>query len=336
MFYVFRSPASCRRMLLKYSGLHHLTSMAKMTYEENGEKIEEEGNEESSATEEEKKKEVTQSMAIAVLLSLAQNFNKLPNLKRKLSGSSIDQSHSSSMLPAKQQRRGSFSEPTPCTSIALPLTAPSSFCRYVDTDHTPFDLIVMTSYKERKQSFSVHRRQLRESSEVFNVMLGGSYRESSSMQINLHDVLPTAFESLLHHVYGCCWNCTGKKLNLDLEQSSEEVAAIFSNLLSSHSSSQGSDMLRTLEVFACANQFFIPGLVAECEMRLVASISPDNLVPLFVFSLLHDSETLAYNCVTHLINISSSILQRNLLKQLLMQSSECSSKCLHIIESMFR
>ena len=278
----------------------------------------------------------TQSMAITALLSLVQHCSKLPNLKkRRLSGNhtlSANQSHSTPVMPAKRQRSGAFSEPASCTDSALLPSAPLSFCRYRDTDHTPFDLIVMTSYKERKQSFSVHRRLLMECSEVFRAMLGGSYRESSSMQVNLHEVLPTAFESLLHHVYGCCWNCTGNRLDSNLEQSSEEIRTIFSILLSSYSSS---DVIHTLEVFACANQFFIPSLVAECEMRLVASISPDNLVPLFLFAQLHDSETLSRSCVTHLINLSSSSLKKKLFKQLL-QSSDCSCKFLHIIESMFQ
>ena len=325
-------------MLLTYNGLHHLTSMAEIDHKEDEGESEEkmEGNEkETNVVEEDKmKNEVTQSMAITALLSLAQNCSKHPNLKRKLSGGrawSIDRSHSSPVMPAKRQRRGSFSEPTPCTSIAFVLPASSSFCRFIDTDHTPFDLVVVTSYKESKESFAVHRRQLMECSEVFSVMLGGGYRESSSMQIHLQEVLPTAFESLLHHVYGCSWNCSGKRLNLQSEQSSEEIRAIFST----HSTNQDDIMMRTLEMLACANQFFVASLVADCEMRLTASISPDNLVPLFVFSQLHGSETLARSCVTHLINLPSSSLQRNLFKQLL-QSSDCSCKCLRIIESMFQ
>lgn len=352
-----RSPSTCRRMLLMYGGLHYLISMIE------GDQQSLEGTDMSETREGiEKDKEnvevkvcvdeVAQSMAIAAMLSLAQNLSKNPSLKRQLSTrkSTAEQYHSvmpSPLPPSKRQRSESF-EPTLATTetvfsfLPQPPLSPA-YCRYMDSDHTPFDLVIATSYEESQGSFAVHRSQLMENSQVFNVMLGGVYQEALSEQVHLKGVVPSAFESLLHHIYGCSWNCVGRRLRNHPEKTrtySDEVEVMFASAFPSPvspttSQEEGGLMLHCLEVLACANQFFVASLIAQCELRLTASISLTNLVPLFIFSQLHGSERLARSCITHLVNMPSSSHQRDLFKQLL-ESSDCSCKCLRIIEEMFQ
>ena len=366
----------CKKMLLVYGGLTHLVSMVQATREEARVMAEEEEEEEEIAVGD----EATQSMAISALLSLAHHCSRRPPTKRRLSAGlagPVDKFHpiacSPLLPPSKRQRRDSFlalneltpvlnppSSPLPPPPPPPPLSSPPpppALCHYIDTDHTPFDLVVLTTYNDCKDRFPVHRSILMEASEVFRVMLGGRYQESSAEQVHLKGVVPSAFESLLHHMYGCAWDCpmlqwsrglvplsSGKQLELNRKQChSEIVQAMFCSSSSSSSSSmhpaatnmtqEDSSMLHCLEVLACANQFFVTSLSLECESRLTLCLSPVNLVPMFLFSQLHGSERLAHSCISYLVGMSCPLRQRELFKQLL--QSPDSDKCLQRIEEMF-
>ena len=239
--------------------------------------------------------------------------------------------------------------PPPCPQV----------CRYMDTDHCPFDLIL--SIGGGRYRFPVHKRVLMESSEVFSVMLSGQYQESNQDEVQIREVPVAAFEALLHHMYGCTQNCWRENLatpwswsrvssylehqhpatgtageqrprlvEQPLSPVDELIKAIVSSLLPSQ---QSTAVLETLQTFICADRFLVPALVSQCEQKLSRHITADNLMPMFLFSQIHQSHFLARQCVWSLVSLPQSSKQVEVFKELLYSPER--KNFLEIIQSNF-
>lgn len=212
-------------------------------------------------------------------------------------------------------------------------------CRYRDYDHCPFDYSVkldrhgtqtQQNGMETKQCetgtqhiyFLAHRAVLAGASEVFNVMLGGGFMESCGSEVHLKDVHPWAFLSLLHHVYGCGWDCQEASEAWDQEDHSHnDLSDISSSLIAAVISKDTCVfshpyILRTLRCLETASRFLLDSMRQRCERRAATLITMPTLVPLFLFSQLHGSVVLAEKCLQRLLFSRPSSESRTVLLQL--------------------
>lgn len=320
-------------MMLSYQGLEVLVALVK----------EEEGGE--------LQKEATDS-----LLTLAGSMQKAG---RRRNSRHPEEAHSLACRPKTELSRwwpvGEEGE------LQAPPIAPGtkSFCKYQDSDHCPFDLVIHISTSSASVHLPAHRAVLAESSEVFAVMLGGQYRESQDSEIHIRDVHPIAFTSLLHHSYGCGWlcprvleevlhseesnagaSCQDSKGNVDME-SGEDPALSSSEYSDAGSASISAMTDRVIEkvvsnfefledrqsarhclrVLAVASRFLFPGLCSQCEVFASAYLTPLNAVELFHFSELHHSRYLSQHCIHCVVGLPHSKLRRKVFSEL-MGSSE--------------
>ena len=347
-----RSHVVCQKMLLSYYGLHNLLQLSQgklvssksMCSSSLSTTIEEDHESElnkdttSEDTENDRVSESTQLMSIGTLLFLAHHFHRNPVRKRRHSYTS-DRSLTS---PRQQSFQKFFRyESTPPEIVSTKEASPSPIaaapttplCLYRDFDHWPFDTKI---YLDGGHTFPVHRCLLIESSDVFGVMLSGRYHESSSSDINLHKVPPSAFESLLHHMYGCTFSCctnTIKCCHSDDDNEDYEMDLIINEIISPLDEGVQPLVKHCLRVLICSNQFFVSTLLVRCEQYLQDYLRVDNIVPMFLFSQLHQSHLLARKCIQCFVSMKYSHKQNDIFQELI--ESQDSEKFLQMIEDLF-
>lgn len=206
-----------------------------------------------------------------------------------------------------------------------------TYCKYMDTDHHPFDL-TMTLHSSSGELVKVpaHKSTLVEESDVFRVMLAGSYKESSCGDVHIHSISPLGFLSVLHHIYGCGWQC--KSVLDEVCATSEEELAILpsqSDLLSAMtdgllnavttacgSREEGVRARHCLQVLACAGRFLLPDLITLSEHAAAKYLCPGNMVPMFQFAQLHLCFCLAESCIRALVSLPHLQLRTDVFKEL--------------------
>ena len=333
---LLRSARVCQRMMLSYQGLELLIALVKE--EDSGE---------------------LQMAATDSLLALARNMQKAGR-KRNCrhpeetpSLASRPRTDLSKWWPVGEEfREGELQAPPIATGT-------KSFCKYHDSDHCPFDLMIHISNSSASVHLPAHRAVLAESSEVFTVMLGGQYRESQGSEIHIQDVHPIAFTSLLHHTYGCGWlcprvleevlhsedsdggaSCQDSRKNIDTESGEDPALSngehsdtggtgisamtdsIIEKIVSSFEFLEDRQSARhCLRVLAVASKFLFPGLCSQCEAFASAYLTPLNVVDVFYYSELHQSRYLSQHCIHCIVGLPHSELQRKVFSEL-MSSSE--------------
>lgn len=377
MFFLnYRSHSVCQKMLLGYGGLRNLNLLAQginvdreMVTDASSETSQDVT--ETSANGADFEAVHLQPMAISALLFLACHCSRqVPPRKRSLSLTSEDVPETSP--PRKQARRNSPSLQSwtstggihlavahhPVVAAALSPSPSLQVCRYIDSDHCPFDLILCVD--GGRHPFPVHRTVMMESSEVFSVMLGGRYQESSQDKVQIQQVPMAAFEALLHHVYGCAQNCrggdhavplsgsrrcsclkhrqlvadtSGESSQTPAEEPPDPVDELVRAIASPLSPPEQGAVLETLQTLICADQFFVPALVHQCEQRLSRHITSDNLMPMFLFSQIHHSHFLARRCIWCLVSLPQSSKQVEVFKELLLSPEK--ESFLEMIQSYF-
>ncbi len=326
---LFRSTRICHKLMSSYKGLELLTALATNSSGETDSEL--------------------QMLAIDSFLRLASNLERT-GLKRKRS---ISEDLAGFLPPVKSSRvdsRESTTTNVPSTSTGAPLLScevPTprtlgkfSTCRYHDSDHYPFDLILRVSDGRALTNplqLPVHREILRESSDVFSVMLGEQYRESAETEVDIRDVPPTAMRSIVHHLYGCGWLCPSvleevtKAVREDggCEEEEDDKAtedslasamteAIIEEAISIFDFHEDRQLARhSLEVLATAGRFLLCDLCAHCELFAASYISPKNVVPAFHFAQLHQSSYLAQRCIRQMVGMPHSQLQREVFRDLI-------------------
>ena len=313
IFLVRSSSRFCHKMMVEYGGLEVLIRLVRTRGDSK-----------------------TQPMAMDSLLLLA---------SRALEHGSECCSESLPYLVLQGQSRGSSgslwgapvtSENRTCTDD-VPRTPPCRqyYCRYIDTDHTPFDTVAIIHGDGASGTFPVHQSVLTEMSEMFAVMFSGRYQESNCGVVTIKGIRPLVFCSVLHFLYGCRWSCPeamaavlGQEMD-DVTTSSNDMSDLerFSLLANEHYieaiTSQFSDaegrivMGHCLRVLACAKRFLLPGLSAECEQYLGTLLCPGVVVPLFQFSELHSSGYLSTRCIHCLLRMPHTQLKRTVFQKLL-------------------
>ena len=208
-------------------------------------------------------------------------------------------------------------------------------CCYRDYDHYPFDYVMKLDRHGTgaEQSGSgtgqielpTHRDVLMEASDMFAVMLGGHFLESGRAEVYLRDVHPQAFLSLLHHVYGCGWQCRdalttsgegSHDVSHDLNHTSSNslIAAVLSN--ADLPSQQAGELMHTLHCLETASRFLLDPMRESCERHASYFISTATVVPLFLFAQLHSCDWLARECVRCLLSLPPSPLSQACLLEL--------------------
>ena len=208
----------------------------------------------------------------------------------------------------------------------------STYCRYLDTDHHPFDLtIVLHSSTGEIVKVPVHKSTLIEESDVFRAMLAGRYKESSCGEVHIHSISPCGFLSVLHHIYGCGWQCRsvldtisrGSGGNRDKILPPPDLLCETTEMLLGEITSgcEGKEeSTRTehcLQVLACAGRFLLPSLITLCEHAAAKALCPSNLVPMLHFAQLHQCFCLAESCVRALFSHPHLQLRTDLFKELI-------------------
>lgn len=245
----------------------------------------------------------------------------------------------------------SLSEVQHCVFETLESDVPeaSRYCKYMDTDHHPFDLIlVLHPPSGPVLRAPVHKSTLIEHSDVFRVMLDGSYRESSGREVHIHSISPHAFISLLHHLYGCGWQCRAVhtrpirtagsgSIGMDeaplhsdplVETSGVLLRAIVSGCKDSE---EGERMEYCLQVLACAGRFLLPDLMTLSEHEAARYLCAGNVVAVFNFARLHQCFCLAESCVRALVNLPHLHLRTQTFKELLTSSEgEAAIQIIHL------
>ena len=282
-----------------------------------------------------------QSMALDSLLQLAQNMIRSSSRKRRHSYPTSEEFSDS--LPASKAPRLSLShqEPLPVELIVPQTIAPLvqkpylTKCRYADYDHHPFDMVITVENEGSSPlSIQVHRSVLVDNSDVFAVMLGGQYMESSRSEVGLHKIPPLAFLSVIHHTYGCGWLCA-KVVERVAESECVHVAAV-SDVDESErlNLSLTSDLLisevvdkcvcerekklarHCLQVLSCAGMFLLPELITSCEHEAVRYLVPDNVSAMFRFAELHWCMCLAESCMRTVVNLPHSSQRTEIIRDM--------------------
>ena len=219
-------------------------------------------------------------------------------------------------------------------------------CRYHDYDNTPFDYSVKLDRHgtgtERHGTGTehvhllAHRAVLMGASQVFNVMLSGHFMESGGSEVYLRGVHPTAFLSLLHHIYGCGWDCSdAMETWLPDDGSHDDQSDISSSLMSAVVSNYDYSrpkVLQTLRCLATASRFLLDSMRESCERQAASFVTMTTLVPLFLFSLLHGSVILGEKCLRCLFFRPPSPARRTCLLQL--ASCPESSAAMELLRSL--
>ena len=212
-------------------------------------------------------------------------------------------------------------------------------CRYHDYDNTPFDYSVKLDRHGTGTEhvyLLAHRAVLMGASQVFNVMLGGHFLESGGSEVYLRGVHPTAFLSLLHHIYGCGWDCSGAmETRLPEDGSHDDQSDISSSLISAVVSNYDynhSKVLQTLRCLATASRFLLDSMRESCERQAASFVTMTTLVPLFLFSRLHGSVFLGEKCLRCLVFRPPSPARRICLLQL--ASCPESSAAMELLQSL--
>ena len=221
----------------------------------------------------------------------------------------------------------------------------SDKCQYKADPSCPFDVEIIvfpngakTKYYYR---FLAHKEILSEISDVFSAMLGGSFAESRSGRVVLRNVRPRAFLAILHHLYGCSWNCTQVEQQLDIFVTSiciEEYQTVHkdplsNDILSGTVDSSANDLLNSdhllslifttkaeeakqnkirfieaqqcLELLACANQFLLMDLCTVCEEKFYSCLPLDSngihLPSLFVYCHIHEAKILPQSILDYIL-----------------------------------
>lgn len=221
---------------------------------------------------------------------------------------------------------------------------PLMYCRYKDTDHRPFDLtMILHSSSGQLLNVQAHKSTLMEESDVFRVMLTGSYKESSCSEVHIYSIAPRGFLSIIHHIYGCGWQC---KAILDEVCRADEqdvvTSAPHSDILSKStdvlleavttackSREDSSRVRHCLEVLACAGRFLLPTLTTLSEHAAIKYLCPENLVPMFHFAQFHQCFCLAESCIRTMLNIPHLKLRTDIFKDLITSSE--GEAVIHII-----
>lgn len=318
-----RSARLCQRMMLGYGGFQHLCILARSC--DDGD---------------------LQAMSLDSLLQLALTMIKpSSSRKRRRSYSTSDDLVDSSLPPSKAPRHSlSCVEPLSSEPLHL-LSEPSqvppagriAHCRYRDWDHCPFDMVITVSNEgSTPLSLQLHKSMLVDLSDVFAVMLGGQYMESSCSEVILHKVPPLAFLSLIHHAYGCGWQCptvmetvedsdwthtpSDHKDDDNLQEGRD--LSLISDLLISQVIDQcrgaGEKRLvrHCLQVLSCAGMFLLPELVTLCEHKAVNYLVPENVSAMFQFAELHWCLCLAESCVRCVVNLPHSQQRTDILRDI--------------------
>lgn len=309
-----------------------------------------------------------QSMALDSLLQLAHNMIKPSSRKRRHSypSTSDDSSPLDSLPPSKTPRLSlSHQESLPVDFLTTPqsyieyaqslvqnlLRSGLSRCRYADYDHYPFDMVITVENEGSSPplSIQVHRSMLIENSDVFAVMLGGQYMESSRSEVVLHKIPPLAFLSVIHHTYGCGWKCDQVMERVlvsescahvhiaagDVETNDESVSQYYAQNLSLTSDLLISQIVNKcvgetekrlaghcLQVLSCAGMFLLPELVTLCEHEAVRYLVPDNISAMFRFAELHWCMCLAESCIRSLVNLQHSNQRTKILRDIIVESAQ--------------
>lgn len=202
-------------------------------------------------------------------------------------------------------------------------------CRYMDTDHYPFDLTIMVHGPEWGVArVPVHKSVLIESSDVFRVMLQGEYSEAASNEVSLKDLPLIAFISLVHYLYGCGWQCGdvfnhplfgGPHLPTD-GLSTLATRHIIKSITSHHNPCveervQSEHCLLTL---VCARRFLLPELSIVCQHAAAQFVTPCNVVDMFLFARIHECYCLSESCIRVVMAMDHCQLRTNVFRDLVM------------------
>ena len=195
-------------------------------------------------------------------------------------------------------------------------------CRYRDYDHTPFDYMVKLDRHGTETSgngseteqvkLPTHREVLSEASEVFAVMLGGHFLESASSEVYLKGVQPQSFLSLLHHVYGCGWQCREGHMTSELgshdtsHDQDDASATLITAITSTFELQLAAEVLHTLRCLATASRFLLDSMRQSCERHASLFITTATVVPMFLFSRLHGCVWLSEECMRTLLSLPHS------------------------------
>ena len=309
---LYRVPRVCQRLMLDYQGQAVLVQLMA-----------------SSAL---------RDLAADSLLALASTAGQLTH--RKGRGLTLNSAGYAPDTSAAAGETGTRRDPSPPRRLPAALTGVEpgqTVCRYHDSDHCPFDFVVVLSQPGAGAGqtsgsvvrLPVHRNVVMEASEVFRVMLGGHYLESGSSEVFLKDVHPQAFRSIVHHMYGCGWLCG--KATSDLvtpsaeshDQSGDQqdccdvtdstIAAVSLNF---DLPSEQAAVSHTLRCLATASRFLLSSLCGESERQAAGLLSRATAVPLFLFSQLHQSCWLAEQSVRCVVGLPPSLPRRACLLQL--------------------
>lgn len=326
---VCRSPRFCQRLMMDYGAFEVLCDLSKDPRHQFHE------------------------MAIDSLLTLGQN------MLRRILGKKVSQYHTRSQschsicFPRKfpflnsSFQDLSLRETECCSSQDATDQACPRFkkCRYMDTDHCPFDLTVVVHTPSGEcLNLQVHRSTLAQESDVFQVMLGGNYKESSSSEIHIHSVPFHGFLSLIHFIYGCDWQCglfssqITKTVQTNVASAARSLSDITfeatEHLLKDIVAPCKSEKMVTeaehcLQVLVCAGRFLLPELITICEHAAVRYLLPANIVAMFNFSQLHQCFCLGESCIRVLVSLPHSKLRTDVCGELL--ASPEAEAALHII-----
>lgn len=218
-----------------------------------------------------------------------------------------------------------------------------TYCRYIDTDHRPFDLtMILHSPSGQLVRVPAHKSTLMEESDVFRVMLAGSYKESSCNEVHIYSIAACGFLSVMHHIYGCGWQCkavldevcrANKKEVRTLQPHSDFLSESTDVLLEAVTSAcREEDRCRAqhcLQVLACAGRFLLPSLITLSEHAAVKYLCPENIVPMFHFARFHQCFCLAESCIHTLLGLPHLKLRTDIFKELL--TSAEGEAAVHII-----
>ena len=312
--HLLRSPRVCQKLMVDYGAFHVLCGLLR----------------DESGTGELKE------MALGSLLALGCNMELVCSQKRRYF-------HPTKFFPGRLNssfKDLSLTEPEnfpQCDSEDKEMVhCQSTYCRYMDTDHNPFDLkMVLHTPLGEIIRISAHKSILVEESDVFRVMLGGNYKESSDGEVHIHSIYPGGFLSLLHHIYGCGWLC--RTLLAEVFKMSEE-APMTSTLYSDILSEVTDDLLKEivtpllskeeviqathcLQVLVCAGRFLFPELITLCEHAAVNYMCPPNMMAMFHFSRLHQCFCLGESCIRALVSLPHSQLRTDTFREVV-DSSE--------------